>query len=69
MEKVALFRRYADGCRAIAQKAPSEMLRIEFGKMAREWSQLADERERRLSAQKIRGDGVVVGDARALPKH
>ena len=42
--QVGEYLKYADACRAMALRAPSEALRALLGEMARQWSDLAQER-------------------------
>jgi hypothetical protein len=51
MQQVREFLKYADACRAMAQRAPSEALRTRLGDMAFQWSRLAEDRQRMLKAE------------------
>jgi hypothetical protein len=51
MQNVREFLKYADACRAMAQRAPSEALRVRLSEMAYQWSRLAEERQRQSKAE------------------
>jgi hypothetical protein len=50
MELVAEFRKNAKTCRAMAERAMTDNLRADFIELARQWTNLAAEREKSLKA-------------------